>query len=381
MKKNLMAVFMAVTMFFVLNFIPQFGFSAAAETQNQNLDFEFASIIRKANKAVVVIEVKRIINDDISNFTLGNGVFVSEDGYILTNYHVVRDFKEDDLAVHYLPASEDHQSRYIGDLNAMRQRPRASVKIINYDEKRDLALFKIEGRGFSTIKFGNDPKVGDQCFAIGSPISLNWTITHGIISKEFAIIIFKEEYGYFIQTDAPINSGNSGGPLLNKKGELIGLNTLMIIPTGHPINAGLNMAVPIGDIRVLLPRLLEEKTKLERSYLGIKFISPYQEMPKNFKTYAAENRNGIFIINIEKESPAELAGLQIGDIIRAIDGKEIIGPVDFNQAVTLQKPGKIIQVEIQRQEKLIKLSIILKKKPDASAEMDSNIIEQDINQP
>ncbi|MBI2628401.1 MAG: trypsin-like peptidase domain-containing protein [Candidatus Niyogibacteria bacterium] len=375
MKRNLMAVFLAVMMFFVLNFIPQF--SAAAETQTQNLDFEFefASIIRKANKAVVVIEVKRIINDVIRNFTLGNGVFVSEDGYILTNYHVVRDFNEDDLAIHYLPASEDHQSRYIGDLNAMRQRLRSDVKIVNYDEEKDLALLKIDGHGFSTIKFGDNPKVGDQCFAIGSPLGLNWTVTQGSISKEFAIINFKEEYSYFIQTDTAINSGNSGGPLLNMKGELIGLNSILIAPTGHPINAGLNMAVPIGDIQVLLPRLLEEKTKLERSYLGITFVSPYQEIPKKFKTYVAEDRNGIFITDVEKESPAELAGLQIGDIIQTIDGRQIIGPIDFSQTITLQKPGKIILAEIQRQGKIIKLSIILKKKTDESAEIDLNIID------
>src|SRR3989344_1011275 len=378
MKRNLTAVFflvIAAMSFFALNLnhIPQ-QFKIIASFQNQN--FETAEILQKANQAVIMIETKRIINDVIHNFTLGSGVIISEDGYILTNYHVVKEFQEDNLAIHYLPASEDYQSRYIGDLNAMRQRSRASVKIVNYDQKRDIALLKIEGRGFSTIKFGSDPKTGDQVFAIGSPLGLNWTITQGIISREFGIINFREEYDYFIQTDAAINSGNSGGPLLNMKGELVGLNTFLITQIEYPANIGLNMAVPIGDIRVLLPRLLKEKNQngnLERSYLGVKFIAPYQKMPEKFKNFALEIRNGIFITDIEKESPAELTGLQIGDIIQTIDGRQIISPIDLNRAITLQKPEKVILAEIQRQEKIIKLGIILRKKPDLPADTDLNI--------
>lgn len=370
MKRNfLITVFTAAMLFFVSDFIVQIN-SAAAETQiaaeTQSLDFN------KIIGAVVVIELRRTINENISNFSIGTGVFISEDGYILTNNHVVEAMRnnEDNLAIHYLPKTE-YQSRYIGDPSAMRQRPRASVKIINYDSERDLALLKIDGTGFPTIKFGDDPKIGDEVFAIGNPLSLNLTVTKGIVSREISVPRNFQEYDYFIQTDAPINPGNSGGPLLNAKGELVGLNAGIVGVAGYPINIGLNLAVPIGDIRVLLPRLMEEKTKLKRSFLGIEFIPPYQEIPEEFKNYAVKNsiaipqeRDGILIIKIEKESPADQAGLRIGDILQTIDGKKIINHVDFNQTVSLQKPGKLILAEIKRQDKKKNLFIKLGEKPE-----------------
>lgn len=373
MKQNLAVVFMIAAVFFILNPISQFKIPAVTTVEIQNLD----KIIRKANKAVVVVEIKGTINDTISHFSLGSGVFVSEDGYILTNYHVVKG-NEDNLVIHCLPESEDYQSRYIGDLNIMRQHRHYDVKIIGYDSIRDLALLKIDGSGFSAIKLGDDPKVGDGVFAIGNPLGLNWTVTYGIISREFSISNFSGKFSnYFIQTDAAINSGNSGGPLLNVKGELIGLNAAIISPIKPAVNVGLNLAVPIGDIRVLLPRLFEERTMLERSHLGIKFISPYQEAPKEFNDYAAKHniiipqeRDGILIIDVKKGSPAERAGLRIGDIIKSIDGKKIISFVDLNQAVVLQKPGKIVLAEIRRREWIINLNIALEKKSDADTDTD-----------
>src|SRR3989344_4274738 len=124
MKRNLTLVFflvIAAMSFFAFNLrnVPQFKVSAVAAIQDQNQDSDSALMIRKANQAVVVIEIKKTINDVIKNFVLGNGVFVSEDGYILTNYHIIENKNEDDLVIHYLSSSEDHQSRYIGDLNAM----------------------------------------------------------------------------------------------------------------------------------------------------------------------------------------------------------------------------------------------------------------------
>ncbi|MEK7596449.1 MAG: trypsin-like peptidase domain-containing protein [Patescibacteria group bacterium] len=374
MKRNLAVVFMMAAVFYTSNYFFQSKIQASATVETRN----FNEIIREASQATVVIELKRTINDAVSYVSMGGGVFVREDGYILTNYHIV-DGNEDNLAIHCLPQSEDYQSRYIGDLNIMRQYRRYDVKIISYDPIRDLALLKIDGSGFPTINFGDDPKVGDRVFAIGSPLGLRWTVTHGIISREFSILDFSEKSGgkhdYYIQTDAAINSGNSGGPLLNEKGELIGLNAALIAPIGLKINAGLNLAVPIGDIRVLLPRLFEEKTTPERSYLGIKFISPYQEAPKEFKDYAAEHniiipqeRDGILITDVKKISPADQAGLRIGDIIKFIDGKKIISFVDLNQAAVLQKPGKIIRAEIQRRERTINLNIALEKKSDTDTD-------------
>lgn len=368
MKQNLTAVFMIAAVFFILNPVFQFKIPTVTTVETENFD----KIIREANKAVVVIEAKRKINNSIFYFSMGSGVFVSEDGHILTNYHVVEG-NEDNLAVHRLPESDDYQSRYIGDLNIMRRHRRYEVKIVSYDPKRDLALLKIDGLRFPAIKLGDDPKLGDRVFAIGSPFGLNWTVTHGIISREISISNFSGKFSnYFIQTDAAINSGNSGGPLLNAKGELIGLNAAIISPIKPAVNVGLNLAVPIGDIRALLPRLFEERTMLERSHLGIKFTSPYQEAPKKFQSYSLKERDGILITDVKKGSPAELAGLRIGDMIKSIDGKKIISFVDFNQAVVLQKPGKIIRAEIQRQERIMNFDIALEKKLDTDTDTDTD---------
>ena len=362
--KQSLTVFMTAMVFSVSDFIIPINpavaeIQIAAETQSQDFN--------KVIGAVVVIEIKRTINDTISNFAIGSGAIISEDGYILTNYHVIEG-NEDNLAIHYLPKTE-HISRYIGDPNAMRLRPRADVKIINSYPKRDIALLKIEGSGFPTIKLGDDPKIGDEVFAIGNPLSLNWTVTKGIISKEISIPRNFREFDYFIQTDTAINPGNSGGPLLNVKGELVGLNSGMVGVAGYPINIGLNLAVPIGDIKILLPRLMKEKTRLKLSYLGIGFIPPYQEAPEledNDANYISipQERDGVLIVDVKSGSPAEQAGLLVGDIIQSIEGRKIISFFDYNQAVVLQKPGKLVSVEIRRQDKIKTLFIKLGEKPE-----------------
>ncbi len=376
MRKNLSAIFtmaiLGAMSFLIFWHIPQIKaqIHGSETVQDQDTNKDFDKIIRAVNQAVVNIEIKRTINDVISHFSIASGVFVREDGYILTNHHVVEG-NEDNLAVHYISASQEHQENYIGDLNAVRQHPRANVKIVNYDPERDLALIKIEGRGFPVIKFGDDPESGDEVFAVGHPLGLLWTATYGNISKKISIPRNFLEFEYFVQTDAATNPGNSGGPLLNMKGEMVGLNTSSIVLKGIPsINTGLNLAIPVGDIKVLLPRLMEEKSLPERSFLGIKFLAPYQQAPKKFKNSAG--KNGILIVDIKKGSPAQRADLRIGDIIQSIDEKRIVSFVDFNQAVILQKPGKTIEIKINRQGQLIIFYVYLEKRSDTN--VDINII-------
>jgi serine protease Do len=229
--------------------------------------------------------------------SLGSGFIISKDGYIITNNHVVEQADEIDVTL------ADNQEDF-------------RAKVIGKDPKTDIALIKIEPkRDLTIIEFGDSDtlKVGEVVVAIGNPFGLSHTVTQGIVSaKERSIGV--GNYESFIQTDASINRGNSGGPLLNIDGLVVGINTA-IIEGGQ----GIGFSIPINMAKNVVIQL-KDTGKVSRAWIGVYVQKVTEELAKSFKL---SSRNGALVSRVIKDSPAEKAGLKNGDVIISFDGKEI----------------------------------------------------------
>ncbi len=255
--------------------------------------------------------------------SLGSGFIISNDGYILTNSHVVNAADE-----------------VIVKLSDKRE---FKAKIIGADRRTDVALIKIEGSGLPKVTMG-DPdqlKVGEWVAAIGSPFGLENTITAGIVSAKGRALP-QENFVPFIQTDVAINPGNSGGPLFNMKGEVVGINSQIYSRTGGYM--GLSFAIPI-DVAIDVSNQLKASGKVTRGWLGIGI----QEITKDLAdSFGMKNTNGALVSSVEKGSPAEKGGLEAGDVIVKFDGKVISTSSDLPRVVGATKPGKQTAVEVLR---------------------------------
>lgn len=228
--------------------------------------------------------------------SLGSGFIISNEGYILTNYHVVAD--ADEIKVKLSDGRE------------------FKAEIKGTDEKLDLAVLKIDVKGkLPVAKLGDSDtiQVGEWVMAIGNPFGLNQTVTAGIVSAT-GRVIGSGPYDDFIQTDASINPGNSGGPLFNAKGRVIGINAA-IVAGGQ----GIGFAIPINMAKGVLPQL-EEKGKVTRGWLGVT-IQPVT--PELAQSFGVAGEMGALVADVTKDSPADKAGLRSGDIILEYDGKQI----------------------------------------------------------
>ena len=263
--------------------------------------------------------------------SLGSGVVVSEDGYILTNNHVVADAEE--ILVIF-----SNKEKY-------------DAKIIGRDPKTDLALIKITvERPIPAARLGDSDKmrVGDWVVAIGNPFGLGSTVTAGIVSAK-GRIIGAGPYDNFIQTDASINPGNSGGPLFNLEGEVIGINTAIFTQRGG--NVGIGFAIPINMAKSVMSQL-KEKGKVIRGWLGvvIQMITP--EIKEKF---GLKTQEGALVAEVTKGSPAEKGDLKRGDIIVSFDGKkvkEMSGLPPIVAATPLGKKVEIIAIREGKEERL-----------------------------
>ncbi|MDX2301700.1 MAG: Do family serine endopeptidase [Microscillaceae bacterium] len=260
----------------------------------------------------------------------GSGVIISQDGYIVTNNHVV-----------------DNASKIEVILN---DKKTFEAKVIGVDPSTDLAVIKVETTGLPNIILGNsdDVRVGQWVLAVGNPFNLESTVTAGIVSakgRNLNILRDKDRAPIesFIQTDAAVNPGNSGGALINPKGELIGINTAIATPTGT--YAGYSFAVPINIVRKVMKDIIEYGS-VQRAYLGITI----RELDGN---YAKEKglkgiTEGVRIETVTSGSAAEEAGLKEGDIIVKIDGKIIKTSPQLLEEIAKRRPGNKIQVEAIR---------------------------------
>jgi serine protease Do len=257
--------------------------------------------------------------------SLGSGVIVSPDGYILTNNHVI-----------------DGATDVRVTLADKRQ---LKATVVGSDPKTDIAVLKVEGSGFPTITVGDSSKlqVGDYALAIGDPFGVGQTVTMGIVSALNRGNLGIEDYEDFIQTDAPINPGNSGGALINDRGELVGINTA-ILSGGSGGNQGIGFAVPINLARSVMTQILDHG-KVTRAYLGIMVqdITPGISKAMNLK-----DMKGVLVGDVSPEGPAKRSGVQRGDVILEVNGKPMEDSRQLRNTISMMNPDATVNLKLMR---------------------------------
>ena len=260
-------------------------------------------------------------NLDVPKRSLGSGFIIDEEGYIFTNNHVVKD--ADEIKVTLMDQKE------------------YTAKVVGTDSKTDIALIKIAGdKKFHSIKLGDSDKseVGEWVMAIGNPFGLSHTVTVGVISAT-GRNLGAGPYDHYFQTDASINPGNSGGPLINTQGEVIGINTaIMAGNTGG--NIGIGFAIPINMAKQILTDL-KTKGSVTRGWLGVLIQKITPEMASSFGLQSTE---GALVGDVVKDSPAEKAGIQRGDVIVEFNGQKVSSMEELPTIVAATKPGEEAKV-------------------------------------
>jgi serine protease Do len=271
--------------------------------------------------------------------SLGSGVIVSDDGYIVTNNHVIA--KADEIKVL---------------LNDGRE---FTGKIVGTDPKTDIAVIKIDAKNLPVVPWGNSDEleVGEYVLAIGNPFGLNSTVTMGIVSATGRANVGIADYEDFIQTDAAINPGNSGGALVNARGELVGINTAIFSRSGGYM--GIGFAVPANMARAVM-RSLIETGKVTRGWLG---VSIQEITPDLARQFGLEEARGALVSQVLPGTPAAEAGLQAGDVIVAFDGRAIEGPVMLRNVVAQTKVGRTVKVEVVRDKRRRTFEVTISEQP------------------
>ena len=266
--------------------------------------------------------------------SLGSGVIISKNGYIVTNNHVVENAEEITVTI------GDNPTEY-------------NAKLIGLDSDSDIAVIKIEGKNFNPIKLGHSKelKIADVIFAIGNPFGIGSTVTKGIISALNKNKVGINRYENYIQTDASINPGNSGGPLVDSRGALIGINTAIISKSGG--NNGIGFAIPVDMVKDVVPKLIEDG-KVTRGYLGVSISDLAQEMSKVYN-----HKKGALVLDVSVDTPAYKYGLKRGDLIYSINKKEIKDRTALQNVVAAFKPDQKISLQVERNKKNIELNIVL----------------------
>jgi serine protease Do len=276
---------------------------------------------------------------EFQNNSLGSGFIVSADGYVLTNAHVVE--SADEITV---------------KLNDKRE---FKAKLIGSDRRTDIALLKIEASGLPAVKFGdpNKLKVGEWVIAIGSPFGFDNTVTAGIVSAKGRSLP-QENFVPFIQTDAAVNPGNSGGPLFNMRGEVIGINSQIYSRTGGFM--GLSFAIPI-DVANEIANQLKSTGKVTRGRIGVVIQPVTKELAESF---GLGKPAGALVSSVEKGSPAEKAGIEAGDVILRFDGKAVTSSEDLPRLVGATRPGAKAVVHLMRNKTSRDVTVMVGEMPD-----------------
>ncbi|MBV6341372.1 DegQ family serine endoprotease [Candidatus Magnetobacterium casense] len=272
--------------------------------------------------------------------SLGSGVIVLDDGYILTNSHVVKDVDEIKVILY-------DKTEYKG-------------KVIGTDSKSDLAVIKIEAKDLPTIKIGDSSKLkpGEIIIAIGNPFGLNQTVTMGIVSAVGRSDVGIADYEDFIQIDAAINPGNSGGALVSINGELVGINTAIFSTSGG--YQGIGFAIPTNMAKSVMDSLMK-KGKVVRGWLGVN-IQPLT--PELSKSFGLTEKTGVLIADVVDGGPADKAGIKRGDVIVMFNGKESTSTRQLRNMVSAIDPGTTVDVKVIRETKEVLLGVKVGELPD-----------------
>ncbi|ELI5899844.1 serine protease HtrA [Campylobacter jejuni] len=302
----------------------------------QFFDFDFPQRKGKNDKEVVS--------------SLGSGVIISKDGYIVTNNHVVDD--ADTITVN-LPGSDIEYK----------------AKLIGKDPKTDLAVIKIEANNLSAITFTNsdDLMEGDVVFALGNPFGVGFSVTSGIISALNKDNIGLNQYENFIQTDASINPGNSGGALVDSRGYLVGINSAILSRGGG--NNGIGFAIPSNMVKDIAKKLIE-KGKIDRGFLGVTILALQGDTKKAYK-----NQEGALIADVQKGSSADEAGLKRGDLVTKVNDKVIKSPIDLKNYIGTLEIGQKISLSYERDGENKQASFILKGEKENPKGVQSDLID------
>ncbi len=271
----------------------------------------------------------------------GSGVIISDDGYIATNYHVIEGASEIEITL-------DDNRKY-------------KAEIVGEDPTTDLALLRIDEVNLQFIRYGDSDnlQIGEWVLAVGNPFQLTSTVTAGIVSakaRNINILRNRGEYNIesFIQTDAVVNPGNSGGALVNLKGELVGLNTAIASPTGS--YAGYSFAVPVALVKKVMDDLLEYGS-VQRALLGISITNVDADLAKDL---GIDETSGVYVSGVNKGTAAEEAGLEAKDVIIAIDNAPVKNVAELQEYVARHRPGDKIEVTYIRNGKRKKVTAKLK---------------------
>ena len=273
-----------------------------------------------------------------TQLSLGSGVIVSREGYILTNDHVVEGVSEIRVTL--------HDGRTV------------EAKIVGADPDTDLAVVRIAGAGFTPITFGqsDQTRVGDVVLAIGDPFSVGQTVTMGIVSSFGREIDKASPFGSFIQTDAAINPGNSGGALVDVNGNLIGINTLIFSRSGG--YQGIGFAIPVSLAKRVLDQIIETGS-VTRGWFGVDVADITPELAESL---GLRGTRGTIIGAIERGSPAEKAGLRLGDIILGINGRTVPDTSTALNAIAEVPPGKSVPVKVMRRNQELSVEVLVGKR-------------------
>jgi serine protease Do len=340
-------------------------------SRDSKFNTSFSSIVKKAAPSVVNISTTKTIKRDPrfdyfqndpffrrffgdpngrggrmapqKQSSLGSGVIVTSDGYILTNNHVVDG--ADEIKILLAKGKKEYDG-----------------KIVGRDPRSDIAVVKIEASDLpaATLADSDKVEVGDVALAIGSPFGLSQTVTMGIVSAVGRGGMNIEEYEDFIQTDAAINPGNSGGALIDAEGRVIGINTAILSSSGGSVGVG--FAVPVNQARGIMDQLIKDG-KVQRGFLGVGIQDVTGPLAKHFDVPEGK---GALISDVTAKSAAEAAGLKQGDVIVAVNGKEVADSRQLRLIVGQIAPGTTVKVKYVRDGKESTAEVKLKEKPDTA---------------
>lgn len=302
----------------------------AIVTEDDQTQISFNSAVRKAAPAVVNIYSRKYTENDRTKLLtqgLGSGVIVSDKGYIITNYHVVA--QADQIIV------------------ALQDGRVAAAQMVGKDRRTDIAILRVEGENLPVIPLNPNytPEVGDVVLAIGNPYNLGQTTTFGIISATGRSSISASGHQAFIQTDAAINEGNSGGALVNTRGELVGINTASFQQATELETYGISFAIPYTLANKIMQKIIADG-RVIRGYIG---IDGQDITSVTARLLGSEHLGGIVVLGIDPNGPAGHAGFVAQDIILKIDGEKVNGRQSVLDIVSELRPGTTVDVLILRQ--------------------------------